>query len=316
MILFSSYKNNRYPGSGEIAGVAFVYGHRNQDFGRIKTGAIGMAEDRIEVDTGTSELLCEIRDRVALITLNRPEARNALSDRLTPALRRMIKQCGDDPKIGAVLITGAGNAFCAGGDVKGMGSHANKAEITFDQRVADLRTKQRTLTGALVALRKPTIAALPGPAAGAGLALALACDIRIAAESAIMATGYVRIGLTGDYGVAWLLTRLVGTSRARELMFLSERIDARRCETLGLVNRVVPDADLRETAFVLARSLAEGPSIALAYIKDNLDAAVTADFLQSLDQEAENMVRAARTSDHKEAVQAFIDKRKPTFTGQ
>jgi enoyl-CoA hydratase/carnithine racemase len=316
MILFSSYKNNRYPGSGEIAGVAFVYGHRNQDFGRIKTGAIGMAEDRIEVDTGTSELLCEIRDRVALITLNRPEARNALSDRLTPALRRMIKQCGDDPKIGAVLITGAGNAFCAGGDVKGMGSHANKAEMTFEQRVADLRTKQRTLTGALVALRKPTIAALPGPAAGAGLALALACDIRIAAESAIMATGYVRIGLTGDYGVAWLLTRLVGTSRARELMFLSERIDARRCETLGLVNRVVPDAELRETAFLLARSLAEGPSIALAYMKDNLDAAVTADFLQSLDQEAENMVRAARTTDHKEAVHAFIDKRKPTFTGQ
>jgi enoyl-CoA hydratase/carnithine racemase len=316
MILFSSYKNNRYPGSGEIAGVAFVYGHRTQYVGKIKTGAIGMAEDRIEVDTGTSELLCEIRDRVALITLNRPEARNALSDRLTPALRRMIKQCGDDPKIGAVLITGAGNAFCAGGDVKGMGSHANKAEITFDQRVADLRTKQRTLTGALAALRKPTIAALPGPAAGAGLALALACDIRIAAESAIMATGYVRIGLTGDYGVAWLLTRLVGTSRARELMFLSERIDARRCETLGLVNRVVPDAELRETAFVLARSLAEGPSIALGYMKDNLDHAVTADFLQSLDQEAENMVRAARTSDHKEAVQAFIDKRKPTFTGQ
>ena len=113
--------------------------------------------------------------------------------------------------------------------------------------------------------RKPTIAALPGPAAGAGLALALACDIRIAAESAIMATGYVRIGLTGDYGIAWLLTRLVGTSRARELMFLSERIDARRCETLGLVNRVVPDSELPETAFALARSLADGPSIALAW---------------------------------------------------
>jgi enoyl-CoA hydratase/carnithine racemase len=156
-----------------------------------------MAEDRIEVDTGTSELLCEIRGRVALITLNRPEARNALSDRLTPALRRMIKQCGDDPKVGALLITGAGNAFCAGGDVKGMGSNAAKAETTLEQRVAELRVKQRTLTGALVAVRKPTIAALPGPAAGAGLALALACDIRIAAESAIMATGYIRIGLTG-----------------------------------------------------------------------------------------------------------------------
>ena len=275
-----------------------------------------MSDDRIEVDTGTGELLCEIRDRVALITLNRPEARNALSDRLTPALRRMIKQCGDDPRVGALLITGAGNAFCAGGDVKGMGSNAAKAETTFEQRVAELRVKQRTLTRALVAVRKPTIAALPGPAAGAGLALALACDIRIAAESAIMATGYIRIGLTGDYGIAWLLTRLVGTSRARELMFLSERIDARRCETLGLVNRVVPDVELAEAAFVLAKSLADGPSIALAYMKDNLDHAVTSDFLQSMDQEADHMVRAARTTDHKEAVRAFIDKRKPEFIGQ
>jgi enoyl-CoA hydratase/carnithine racemase len=275
-----------------------------------------MAENPITIDTGTGELLCEIRDRVARITLNRPEARNALSDRLTPALRRMIKQCGDDPGVGALLITGAGNAFCAGGDVKGMGSNATKAEMTVEQRVAELRTRQRTLTGALVAVRKPTIAALPGPAAGAGLALALACDIRIAAESAIMATGYVRIGLTGDYRIAWLLTRLVGTSRARELMFLSERIDAGRCETLGLVNRVVPDVELAGAAFELAKSLAEGPSIALAYMKDNLDHAVTSDFLQSMDQEADHMVRAARTTDHKEAVQAFIGKRKPAFVGQ
>ncbi len=194
-----------------------------------------------------------------------------------------------------------------------MGGNSTKAEVAFEERVADLRTKQRTLTGALVAVRKPTIAALPGPAAGAGLALALACDIRIASESAIMTTGYSRIGLTGDYGIAWLLTRLVGTSRARELMFLSERIDVRRCEALGLVNRVVSDAELRETAFVLARSLADGPSIALAYMKDNLDHAVTSDFLDSMDQEAENMVRSARTTDHKEAVRAFIDKRKPVF---
>jgi enoyl-CoA hydratase/carnithine racemase len=274
-----------------------------------------MAEGRIEIDTGTSELLCEIRDRVALITLNRPEARNALSDHLTPALRRMIKQCGDDPNVGALLITGAGAAFCAGGDVKGMGCNSNKADMAFEDRVADLRTKQRTLTGALVAVRKPTIAALPGPAAGAGMALALSCDIRIAGGSAIMFTGYARIGLTGDYGIAWLLTRLVGTSRARELMFLSERIDARRCETLGLVNRVVPDAELREAAFALARSLADGPSIALGRIKDNLDHALKSDFLDSMDQEAENMVRSSRTADHKEAVRAFIDKRKPVFAG-
>jgi 2-(1,2-epoxy-1,2-dihydrophenyl)acetyl-CoA isomerase len=272
-----------------------------------------MAEDRIEVDTGTGELLCEIRDGVALITLNRPEARNALSDQLTPALRRMIRQCGDDSNVGALLITGAGTAFCAGGDVKGLGSNAAKAETPIDARIADLRIKQRTLTGALVGLRKPTLAALPGPAAGAGLALALACDIRIAAESAVMTTGYARIGLTGDYGIAWLLTQLVGTSRARELMFLSERIDAHRCEAIGLVNRVVPDADLRDVAFALARSLAEGPSQALAGMKDNLDLALTADLVNSMDQEAEYMVRSTRTTDHKEAVRAFVDKRKPVF---
>lgn len=272
-----------------------------------------MAEDRIEVDTGTEELLCEIRDRVALVTLNRPEARNALSDQLTPALRRMIRQCGEDSRVGALLITGTGTAFCAGGDVKGMGNNSAKAETPIDERIADLRIKQRTLTGALVGLRKPTLAALPGPAAGAGLALALACDIRVAAESAVMTTGYARIGLTGDYGIAWLLTRLVGTSRARELMFLSERIDARRCETLGLVNRVVPDAETRDVAFALARSLAEGPLQAYAGMKDNLDHALTTNLLDSMDQEAEYMVRSARTTDHKEAVRAFVDKRKPVF---
>src|SRR5437879_12522762 len=122
-----------------------------------------------------------------------------------------------------------------------MGNNATKTELPVEERVADRQRKQRTRTGALVAVRKPTIAALPGPAAGAGLALALACDIRIAAESAIMATGYARIGLTGDYGLAWLLTRLVGTSRARELLVPWERIDGRRRYALGLVNRVVPD---------------------------------------------------------------------------
>jgi 2-(1,2-epoxy-1,2-dihydrophenyl)acetyl-CoA isomerase len=274
-----------------------------------------MAEDRTEIDTGTNELLCEIRDRVALITLNRPEARNALSDQLTPALRRMIRQCGDDPHVGALLITGAGTAFCAGGDVKGMGSNSTKAEMPIDERIADLRIKQRTLTGALVGLRKPTLAALPGPAAGAGLALALACDIRVAAESAVMTTGYARIGLTGDYGIAWLLTRLVGTSRARELMFLSDRIEARRCEMLGLVNRVVSDAELRDVAFALARTLAEGPSQAFAGMKDNLDHALSADLLDSMDQEAEYMVRSVQTADHKEAARAFVEKRKPVFVG-
>jgi enoyl-CoA hydratase/carnithine racemase len=275
-----------------------------------------MPEDRTEVETGTAELLCHIDGRVAILTLNRPEARNALSDNLTPALRRMIKSLGDDPKIGALLITGAGTAFCAGGDVKGMGSGIARPERTLEERVAILQERQRTLTGVLVAVRKPTVAALPGPAAGAGLAIALACDIRIAAESAIMATGYARIGLSGDYGVAWLLTRLAGTARARELMFLSERLDARRCEAFGLVNRVVPDDQLRSAALELAKQLADGPPIALGYIKDNLDHALTSDLLTSMDLEADHMVRAARTTDHNEAVRAFVEKRRPVFHGQ
>jgi len=205
----------------------------------------------ITVDTGTSELLCAIRDRVAVITLNRPEVRNALSDDLTPALRSMIKSCGDNPEVGALLITGAGTAFCAGGNVKGMGSHREKKklEMSYEEKVADLQERQRLLTGALISVRKPTIAALPGPAVGAGLAIAMACDIRIAAQSAFVSTGYLRVGLSGDYGIAWLLTRLVGTARARELMFTTEKVDAARCEAIGIVNRVVPDASLQDRGF-------------------------------------------------------------------
>jgi len=267
------------------------------------------------IDTGTNELLCAIRDRVAIVTLNRPEARNALSDNLSPALRRMIKSCGDNPDVGAVLITGAGTAFCAGGDVKGMGAHRdpNKLAMSDEEKVADLRERQSLLTGALHGLRKPTIAALPGPAAGAGLAIALACDIRIAAQSAFVATGYVRIGLSGDYGIAWLLTQLVGTARARELMFTGEKVDAIRCEQIGLVNRVVPDERLQEEAFALARSLAEGPSLALRAIKDNLDDALTVDFDGARDLEAERLIPLTTSADHKEAVQAFIEKRKAVF---
>ena len=150
------------------------------------------------IDTGTDELLCVIRDRVAIITLNRPEVRNAMSDNLTPALRTMIRTCGENPDVGALLITGAGTAFCAGGNVKGMGAHRDKKklEMSYDEKVADLQERQRLLTGALVSVRKPTIAALPGPAVGAGLALAMACDIRIAAQSAFVSTGYLQVALS------------------------------------------------------------------------------------------------------------------------
>jgi enoyl-CoA hydratase/carnithine racemase len=269
------------------------------------------------INTGTDELLCVIRDRVAIITLNRPEVRNSLSDRLTPALRTMIKTCGENPDVGALLLTGAGTAFCSGGDIKGMGAHRDKKklEMSYDEKVADLQERQRLLTGALVSVRKPTIAALPGPAAGAGLAIAMACDIRIAAQSAFVSTGYLRVGLSGDYGIAWLLTRLVGTSRARELMFTADKVDAARCVAIGLFNRVVPDDKLQSEAFAVAKSIASGPTLALRAMKDNLDEALSCDFDTARDHEAERLVRLQTTTDHREAVQAFIDKRKPVFTG-
>ncbi|GIQ71804.1 enoyl-CoA hydratase [Bradyrhizobium sp. ma5] len=271
----------------------------------------------IKIETGTDELLCVIRDRVAVITLNRPDARNSLSDTLTPALRTMIRTCGENPEVGVLLVTGAGKAFCAGGNVKGMGANRDpkKLEMSYEDKVADLQERQRLLTGALASVRKPTIAALPGPAVGAGLAIAMACDIRIAAQSAFISTGYLRVGLSGDYGMAWLLTRLVGTSRARELMFTSEKVDAARCEQIGLVNRVVPDETLQDEAFALAKSMAEGPTLALRYMKDNLDEALQFDFATARDHEAERLIRLTTTADHKEAVQAFIEKRKPVFRG-
>jgi enoyl-CoA hydratase/carnithine racemase len=270
----------------------------------------------IGIDSGTGDLLAEIRERVAVITLNRPQALNALTAPMRAALRKLIETFGKNPRVGSVLITGAGRAFCAGGDVKRMAAGSGEPPPDFDREVADLRVEQRECSGALVALRKPTVAAIGGAAAGLGVSLALACDIRIAGQSAMLTTAFARVGLSGDGGIAWLLTRLVGFSRARELMFLSERIGSERAEALGLVNRVVPDAELQEAAFAIAKSLGEGPPIAYALMKDNLDHALHSTFEESLDREAEAVIRSLRTQDHAEGARAFVEKRKPVFQGR
>lgn len=246
------------------------------------------------VETGTPYLLCEIRSGVAIITLNRPEARNALGDMITPMIRTTLAQCDADPEVGAFLITGAGGAFCAGGDIKSMGKPKSGPSLTHEEAVADLVHKQRTLTGILVASRKPSVAALPGAAAGAGLSLALACDLRIAARSAFIRTAYARIGLPGDYGISWLLTRAVGPARARELLLLSEDVDAERCERIGLVNKVTKDEMLFDTAFQTAARLAAGPRHTFGLMKDNLDDALTLDFFSSMDLEAARIIASTR----------------------
>jgi len=265
------------------------------------------------LDTGTDHLLGRLEDGVLVITLNRPEARNALSDELSPALRRMLAAASTDDGIGALVLTGAGTAFCAGGDVKGMGGNSSKKTMTAGERIADLQHRQRALTGALFTLPQPTIAALPGPAVGAGLAIALACDIRIAAASAFVSTGYRRVALSGDYGLSWTMTRLVGTARARQFMFSGERIEAEHAERIGLVNWVVPDDELHDAAMTMARSFADGPRMAQRLMKENLELAMQKDFFTALDNEAEQLVKASRHPDHGEAVRAFIEKRQPEF---
>jgi len=269
-------------------------------------------------ESGTDQLLVEQVDRVAMMTLNRPEARNALSDELTMAFRRAIAWAAQDEDVGALLVTGAGTAFCSGGDVKAMGQRNDNAadQPSTEAQFQAMRARHHEIAGALRALRKPSVAALPGPAAGAGMAIALSCDLRIAAESAFLSTGYARIGLSGDYGIAWLLSRIVGPGRARQLMLTSERVPAVRAAEIGLVNEVVADAELRTTALDLAGQFANGPQVAYAYIKDNLDEALSIDHATAIDREADRLLKARTTEDHKEAVRAFAEKREPEFTGR
>jgi enoyl-CoA hydratase/carnithine racemase len=263
--------------------------------------------------TGTDEVLVRVEERVGVVVLNRPEARNALTLEMKRALARVIRALGADPGVGCVLLTGAGAAFCAGGDTRRMAADGRLPAP--EERVRELRA-EHAVPLALHRLEKPTVAALPGPAAGAGFSLALACDLRIAAESAFVTTAYARLGLSGDYGGSWFLTRLVGPARARELYFLGERLDARACERLGIVNRVVPDAALGDEAMAWAKRIAAGPPIALRLMKDNLNRALVHDLAACLDVEAERMVEAAQTEDYLEAVRAFAEKRPPAFQGR
>ncbi len=276
------------------------------------------------IDTGTKELLCDLEDGVATVTLNKPEKRNALGDILTPALRRILLTLEADEHCGAILLTGAGRAFCAGGDVSGMGSNrgkgngagsdAPKEAPTLDEAVRALIEKQETLTLRMAELDKPIVAVLPGPAAGAGLSIALAADLRIMADDTFVTTAFRRIGLSGDYGSSWFLTRLVGPAVAKELLMTARRIPAEECLRLGIVNRIVPFDDLATEARGLALELANGPRAALRYMKRNVNRAVLGDLRGSLAAEAEGMVRSVRTADHKEAVRAFMEKRAPQFS--
>jgi 2-(1,2-epoxy-1,2-dihydrophenyl)acetyl-CoA isomerase len=274
-----------------------------------------MADYRFE--TGTDDLIATKKDGVAVLTMNRPERRNALSTDMLKALGSVLEACEADAEVGAVVLTGAGGAFCAGGDVKGMNErNTGGTPADIDTRIHLQRLSQRASAGRLYKMPKPTLAALPGAAAGAGLALALACDLRIAAENAVMTTAFARVGFSGDYGGTYFLTRLVGTAKAREMYFLSERIDMPEALRLGLVNWVVPADQLEKKAMEIARRLASGPRIAYRYMKENLNRAAAGEWDECLDLEATHHIHTGMTEDHREAARAFVEKREPVFRGQ
>ncbi len=277
-----------------------------------------MSESPAGITTGTTDLLAALEDGVLTLTLNRPQARNAMSRPMNEALQQQLAQAELDPAVKCIVLTGAGNAFCAGGDVKGMAASGDGTvgAQTIDQAIHRQRLNQRATAGKLFKMPKPTIAALPGAAAGAGLSLALACDLRVMASSAIMTTAFARVGFSGDYGGTYFLTQLVGSAKARELYFLSDRVSADEALRLGLANWVCAPEELAARTRELALRLAKGPTVAYRYMKENLNRAMAGDVDDCLDLEATHHIHCGQTEDHREAARAFVDKREPVFRGR
>src|SRR5437762_1838836 len=260
-----------------------------------------------------SDLLETTENGITTLTLNRPERLNALSPAMTAALKETLERLSTDRDCGAIVITGAGRGWCAGGDVKTMESRGR--DQTVEDRVEGLRHAHQ-LPLLLRTMPKIVIASINGPVAGAGLGLALACDLRIAGKSARFGTAFARIGYSGDYGGSWSLTRLIGTAKARELYYTADIIDADTAGAVGIVKRVDADDELQAETMALAPRIADGPQIALGYMKRNLLAAEPEPFPAGLAREAAHQARCPFTEDHKEAVTAFNEKRRPVFKGQ
>jgi 2-(1,2-epoxy-1,2-dihydrophenyl)acetyl-CoA isomerase len=266
--------------------------------------------------TDPNPLLIDVKDGVATFTFNRPQKLNALSPEMIAQTIAALERYASDPEVGCIVVTGADPGFCAGGDVSAM--HATNASAdapSFERRVDRQRAAQR-LSGLLYALPKVTIAAVNGAAAGAGLGVALACDLRIASDKAKFTTAFAKVGFGGDFGITWPLTRLLGESKAKELLFLSEVLSAPQALALGLVNRVVPHAELMTSVNELASRIASGPRVSYRYMKENVRFAAVQDYQTLLDREAWTHLRCGDTEDHREGVRAFVEKRAPRFKGR
>lgn len=258
-------------------------------------------------------LLVEDESGVRTLTLNRPASYNSLTVELKEALLAALRQAADDDTVRAVVLTGAGRAFCAGQDLK-----EHVALLTAGDP-APLRTvvdHYNPITLTIAESPKPVIAAVNGTAAGAGASFAYAADLRICAASAKFVMAFANIGLTADSGASWTLPRLIGYGRAMEMMLLGSSVDAERALAIGMVSQVVPDSDVVSVARSLAARMAAGPTTAYATIKAALRYSATADLSSALAEEGRGQIAAGATADHREAVSAFVEKRTAVFTGR
>jgi len=260
---------------------------------------------------GGATVLVEQADRIATVTLNRPEARNALNLEMREALEAALRALGEDPGVRVLILRGAGEHFCAGGDVKFM----LERRMTAAEGRARVEAMNRAVR-ALVHFRTPTIAMVDGFAVGAGCNLALACDLVVASDRARFGEVFARIGLVPDGGGIYLLPRRVGLARAKELVFTADVIGAAEAERLGLVNRIVPAVELEGRTRALARQLADGPPRAHAMAKSLLNRALDIDLDTALAWEALVQGMMITSTDHREGLAAFFEKRAPRFTGE
>ena len=262
-------------------------------------------------------IITQISNKVATLTLNQPKKLNALSPAMELKAIEILKKWAMDPGIGAIVVTGAGRAFCVGGDISKMDSKESEllAGDTYEQNVDGLRREQE-LSWLLYSIPKVTIAVINGHAMGAGLAIALACDLRIASDKAKFGAAYAKVGLGGDFGISWFLTKYVGAPKAKELLFLCETIDADEAYRIGLVNRVARDDVFQDAAREFALQIAHGAQTSFRYMKANVNLSMMADLRTVLDREAETHLRCGKTEDFQEGVLAFMEKRAPKFTGR
>jgi 2-(1,2-epoxy-1,2-dihydrophenyl)acetyl-CoA isomerase len=279
------------------------------------------------MSTEHRDLIAERHDGVLYLTMNRPDKLNALSDKMIAGLLEELTRAAHDREVGAVVLTGAGRGFCAGGDIGRMrernegggadhSAHSGSGgEQGIQTRISQLRRSEE-VSLLLHEMPKVTIGAINGPAAGAGLSIALACDLRIASDAARFGTAFARVGFSGDFGGTYLLTQLVGPAKARELYFTAEVIGAEEALKLGMVNRVVPAAALTEEVQAFAKRIAAGPVVAYSYMKAHLNLALKSDLRTILDRESYGQTLTGLTEDHKEAVKAFLEKREAKFKGR